>query len=280
MNSFQMRRFGLVLRCDLIENRRNYLSWLAGMYLACLFLICTNLYTPCRFGYPEANMDLHLHYLRQSVGRGILAVYMLCFFLGISDTFRVLRTKKERIGYLMLPAGQLEKFLSRLLIVGVFSVAGFALAAVAADLTRMLLFAPLKYHIGCSLTAIPGLMAEAFRTTLNPFTVADSPIEQAASVLFVYGTFLWHVSLYLLGGSLFRKRPFLLTFLAELCGGLLLIYLLSLTAPFNLRLSDTALRYVLLSIDCALFLLAVLNCLLAYRNFRRCPVISGKWLHR
>lgn len=283
MNSFQIHRFGQVIRRDLTENRKKYLNTLAGMYLACLACICAILYTPCRYHISDPNLqeveEAFLQSLLQNVGQSIYTIYMFFFFFFISETFGVLRTKKERINYLMLPASSLEKFLSRLLIVCVLPIAGFAVAAIAADLTRMLLFIPLKYHIGFSLTAIPELLEILFLKTLNPFTTVPTQWDDVATVLFVYGTSLWQASFILLGSSIFRKRPFVLTLLTQLSVGAFLIYIFSLTLPASLNLSDTVFRYLLFAFDATLFLLAIFNCRLAYRNFRRCPVISGKWLH-
>lgn len=275
MNNFQLRRFGLVLRRDLTENRKLYLQYLAAMFLACLAVVCCNLYSPCQFGFSPSLESRILH----RIGRTVLTVYLFSLFPGIADAFHCLRTKQQRISYLMLPASPLEKFVSRLLIFTVLLTAGFAVAAVLADFARMLLFAPFPFHVGFSLTSVPGILADVFHDITHPFSIINDTWESLTSTLLVCGLFLWHHSLFLLGSSLFRKRPFVLTILAEIVCGCLLAYALSFLPAWDFNLSLRAELALIDGIATLALLLAAFNYRMAYRNFRRCPVISGKWLH-
>lgn len=275
MNNFQMRRFGLVLRRDLTENRKRYLQCFAGMFLACLIVICGNLYTPCQFGYLPSLESQVLH----RVGRTILFTYVFSLFPGIADAFHCLCTKQRSINYLMLPASPLEKFVSRLLIFTVLWTAGFVVVAVLADLVRMLLFAPFRYHLGFSLIYVPDILAENAYDITHPHIVVNGIWEGLTSTLFVCGLFLWHHSLYLLGSSVFRKRPFFCTALAEIVCGCLLAYVFSLLPSPAFSLSGQTELILLDCIAALTLLLAAFNYWVAYRNFRRCPVVGGKWFH-
>lgn len=279
MNDFQLRRFGLVLRRDLIENRKRHLQCLAMFYIGGLLLLCANLYTASRFGIDNTPPVYHADRLLRTTGIFCLMFYGLSLYFGMSDTFRCLRTKQERISYLMLPASPLEKYLSRLVIVTVLWTVGFAAALVLADLTRMLLFAPLQHHIGFSLTAIPGIVFETL--TCGNGSIMHSPrLEDYYMFLFLgLGGASWHYSFYLLGSSIFRKRPVVLTTLMLLVGLCLLAYVVSLLPEPDCDISEAGARTIIILIATALYLLAVLNAWLAYRNFRRCPVIGGKWFH-
>lgn len=281
MNNFQLRRFGLVLRRDLIENRKRHLQFLAAFFIVCLLINCGLLYSPCKYGLtdaPSAHATQLLN-LKTSVCHATLTCFAITLFIGISDTFRCLRTKQESINYLMLPATAMEKFVSRFLIFTVLWTAGFAVAAFLADCARMLLFAPLQTHVGCTFTAMPAMLEWTF-DQFNPFAKGLQDTELILVVFLLDAFILWLHSVYLLGSSIFRKHPVVLTTLSLIVCGCALAYAVSFV-PFPSRsdISEQLAKNLTGLAAAAFFLAMLLNYRLAYRNFRRCPVIGGKWFH-
>lgn len=113
MKQFDIHRFGWVLRTDLIQNRKFYLSMLLGGLIA---MVCGQLgpvYVLIKMGHAES-IDIERH--ASDLLFTFLVVYFIFTTYSVANTFRCLSTKEERINYFMLPASNLEKYLSRILI--------------------------------------------------------------------------------------------------------------------------------------------------------------------
>ena len=119
----------------------------------------------------------------------------------------------------------------------------------------------------------------------RPFDGSD-PWELTA---FVVGSYLWFHSLYILGGSLFRRQQFLLTSIAIVIGFFLFVWTthtLAEVSGVNNRFEFMALHdgvwhvhwsyYIILTAE---YGLTALHYWLSYKIFCRMQVINNKWLN-
>ena len=136
-NTFSLSRFGLVLKRDLVENRKRYLTALFIFFVALL-------------GFQLAQVNDYLLHSSRIEGIDFFNEYIdtitifFCFVLALalccsaSEISIAMKTKEKAMNYLMMPATNLEKFLSRvsIAIVGVFIMALVAL--ILSDVARIL----------------------------------------------------------------------------------------------------------------------------------------------
>ena len=142
MKQFDMTRFGRVLKLDFFEGRKAMMWGALCMVLLYLFFfwfahnigyhITTYVYID-----PEERLRLHISAICEGVG-AFSAIAMFIFFLiSASTLYRGEQKKQQRIAWLMLPASNLEKFLSRWIYLLVFSLVGGLLSFFVADLIHM-----------------------------------------------------------------------------------------------------------------------------------------------
>nr|CRY94992.1 hypothetical protein [uncultured prokaryote] len=144
MNNFNMKRFGQVLKLDIYQNSRTYLNMAAGCFiahllsqLACFYVAKLNLAVTV---YSALAQEHNQH---SAMTASLVVCCLITFFsflLGASLLWNNLGTKEQRITYLMLPATNLEKYLSRLLLCTVGMLGINAVAFFAADVLRMLAY--------------------------------------------------------------------------------------------------------------------------------------------
>lgn len=280
MKQFDFRRFGLVLRRDLVENRRRYISLFATWALALLAVLGFSLYSYCRYGVGYGDPDIVLRLQLMNVARVVLPIYVFSLVVGVSGMFDVLCSKQKRISYLMMPATMLEKFLSRLFVVTVVWTAGFALALVAADAVRFVLFLPLEHNIVCSLTAIPSRLVTFLTVPADATCGVHASSVNRALLCCVWAYSLWVYTFFMLGASIFRRRPLVLTALSLMALGCVLTYVATFVPVSVWKAIDEGSTVTMVHVLSGVFaVLAALNVWWSYRNLRRCPVIAGKWLH-
>lgn len=275
MNNFDPRRFTLVLKRDLLENRKRYLLGSVAIFLANFLATSFCFYAVSRYGETSSSNT----YGNPALARG-MAVSLVHFLywggllFSLSRTFSNLKTKQGRIASLMLPATNLEKYLSRVLIHTLFYTLAFILAAILADLARMGVYSLFPHNYG---SILPGLWKEA---------TGDFPLPSHYSpdrYCFLVAASAWYYSCYLLGSAGFRKRPFLYTMLCQL------LLFLFLGTSMDIARNQISLRMDVLDLNrdlwiwlqCGIFALATLfNVWLSYRLFQRIQVIPRKILGR
>ena len=133
-NTFNARRFALVLKKELVENKRTLLLLTLGGYAALtLFMVMGNLLTP----NPPGELLL-------AIQIGVFSLGSLTMNIMASLMYRQLRTKEGSINLLILPASTLEKWLANILLYFVMpAIAYFAIAQLA-DLSRYALMGAIK----------------------------------------------------------------------------------------------------------------------------------------
>ena len=191
-----MRRFGLVLKLDFAEGIKPLLWNALLMVLVYLFMywFCYNVsmkdaITPYS---PE-----HVRGVCSSVGMtGFIAMYVY-FIASVVRIFRDVQKKQKLTTYLMLPATNLEKFLSRWVYVLVFSIVGGFPAFFVADAL---------HAAWLGLNGYPVYWAS--NLFLGAFSGSDKYWEVIIEVYCMLG-FIY--AFFLLGGVFFKRYHFAAT---------------------------------------------------------------------
>ena len=265
MKTFSIHRFKNVLWWDLRQQRlfllRMTLVWTAIF----LFIYLPNLLYKLNL-INEPGTEI-------SVFWGIYIIYITLVagrFLGGYGQ------RPQRLGFLVLPATNFEKFLSRLVYVTIVATLIFAAGFLIADLIQFLITL-----IGKSRQA-EFMFPHLFDMNLGFFTIKYQ--ETIALPLFWLSSLTWGQSLFLLGGMLFRKHQVFQTiiFLTLLSVAIFMLttYLANIFLEEYMFVYDPSRANTTLLLWSAGFAaLAVLNYWLSYRLFCRLQLIHNKWLN-
>ena len=299
MNSFNINRFGQVLGWLINMNRVRLLGFTAGIMFS-TFLIQLMLFV---FGPSEEVFE----YFRTCVDFGSFFIPFLILFLVclVFTSFTSVGNKQQRGTWLMIPATNLDKFLSLIVYVtvicGLCAIVGYILG----DSLRMACL-----WIWAQFSADPGASASK---VLNYNGVDETFYLWSSSVYWVFGnmmphainvwscgiywswyewaswilavlTAVWTHSLFTLGGTLIRKYTFAITGIVWFA--IILLFMGSL-AHFNLGLttkvwiddhyegeSVKAMAYVLMVV---LPLLSYFNYWASFHIFKGFQLITNKW---
>lgn len=187
MKNFDLQRFGRVLRFDFAQNRQQLLWCVLGMLMGYLFFFWFAHNIGMRVDR-VTDWELHIKHICEGVGIiGVVSFYI--YMLAAASTLYWREQKKaKRTAWLMLPATNLEKFLSRWVFMLVVSLGGFLMFFVADAIHMTWLW----------MTDKPIIAATTYFFTQTT--------NVAWLRLFSVNCFLMSVqAFFLLGGILFRK---------------------------------------------------------------------------
>ena len=208
--TFDLHRFGMVLRWDLLTNWKSYFYSIAGLAIGIIMLSISMLYT-----FPHSHYivggDLGNYY--EDSMTGLLATILIAFFfVSACNIFSNMKTKLQRESFMMLPANNLEKYAARFLMMSIGSIIMMLIATLIADFVQFVLsfFMTPGYHasiIGSSLSQIYKAATDAGN---NPISILAWQYKIDAAILgWSFLTMIY--SFCLLGGTFFRKQPIILT---------------------------------------------------------------------
>lgn len=285
--TFSMTRVQHIMRRDLIENWKNNLYGLLGIFAACFFPMLGFLWSAERWteeGYPEVYSFERFCGNMLGIISMVVSVAMIFY---ASRIMKCMDNKEKRISYLLLPATKLEKFFSRALFVTVGTALMILVALLALELTHYLLL---------PLFDLPTVYSQPMLVEVFSMKWAHASVDAAGEPVYswwlmqllVWVFCLWNHSLFILGGSFWYKHPFLKTIGACLAvtilGGILFANLAE--GGFLVRFSDWMQEHYqdtpqtvngLLTIISVVFLLfTVFNWWLSYRLFTRSEVVKRK----
>ena len=204
MKQFDMTRFGRVLKLDFFEGRKAMMWGALCMLLLYLFFFwfAHNIgFHDSRFDYeqdPETRMMMRVSAICEAVGVFSAIAMFIFFLINASTLYRGEQKKQQRIAWLMLPASNMEKFLSRWIYLLVFSVVGGLLTFFVADLIHMAYLTMTDYPVQSA--------ADDF-FKIFPHTRTFSPL----SVTSQYTALIAIHAFFLLGGVFFKKFHFIAT---------------------------------------------------------------------
>lgn len=276
-------RLAMVLRWDALSNWKKYVRSTLGLAFVFSFICIFYQFNWRSNGYVTYN-DVKDLYLGNVSGLFMFISFIIFFFCG-SRIFINMKTKASRSLFLMLPATNMEKFISRLL----YTVLGTSLMIVAswiiADIIQFVF----------SLFLTPGMQGSLVGTVFeelflkNNFDSSHFVVRNGTSVLgqtFPVGTFLLSLtifthSFFTLGGTVFRKSATLLT----ICSSFILMFLMALISSF---VDDDVLVHFVQSMQPNTFgwlmvnvflLLSVFNYWASYKLFTHMQIINNKWFN-
>ena len=283
MKYFNIKRFWRTFRWYFVENRRRLLVW--GMALTLIFMVVESFFMLVLLHQThsinvemngEQVYDMQKIAVMSSFGFSVL-IGMVAVMLAFCNVFSFLKTKQKRIAYLTLPATNLERYFSALLFTVIVWPLCIFLAFVLGDSLRTLIF---------------GLLGEGWLSGLRPFydgfikgfwsAPSASWNENLRSIAENCIT-LWGCSIFLLGGTWFRKGAFFIVTIGLIAfttfASWLFVTWFGDSGSFVFDTSNQV-QHVN-SFYCIIILAALVvilfNFWLSYQIFKRFQIVPSKW---
>ncbi len=265
-NTFSLTRLGLLLKREYSVNWKQHVYRLLAIYGTFLVTLFMTMLT----NDPYTPSALTIHHFTEIVAF-ICGVVSMVY---LSQMMKPMETKTSRINYLMLPATNAEKFVSRLLMATI----GFwitAIVALAFATASRYIFMPFMYVNPDLYHPIFGnVMAELFDFSCQIHDIKGIIMSNFEVGMFVVMLVIWGYTIYMLGGNIWYKNAFIKTVAAmtviTILGNIVLI---SLISAFGITKENFT---ILLNTATGVFtVLAIVNIWLSYRLFRRAQVIRN-----
>lgn len=272
-NNFQFSRLLMVMRWDMFTNLKSYLNMMLGMTFALLPFFIMQLYQLSK-QYQLFPDTIDLSYWGMS--QYVLMIFSIAMYMMATQIFMVMKTTGQREQFLMLPASNLEKYISRFL----FSTLGAAVAMITAivvsDLVQLIFsFVLLPGHHQSVCLSIMALLWKIWTTFIESI---DSTGALMLSLLIMTCGVLVH-SFFILCGTLFRKHTIVVSGILFIVMIYLVIYVIESvpgTITTCLMHGDNSWIFCLLIAE---LLLAGFQYWLSYKVFTRMQVICNKWIN-
>ena len=265
-NTFSLTRLGLLLKREYSVNWKQHVYRLLAIYGTFLVTLFMTMLT----NDPSTPSAQTIHHFT-----GIVAfICGVVSMVYLSQMMKPMETKTSRINYLMLPATNAEKFVSRLLMATI----GFwitAIVALAFATASRYIFMPFMYVNPDLYHPIFGnVMAELFDFSCQIHDIKGIIMSNFEVGMFVVMLVIWGYTIYMLGGNIWYKNAFIKTVAAmtviTILGNIVLI---SLISAFGITKENFT---ILLNTATGVFtVLAIVNIWLSYRLFRRAQVIRN-----
>lgn len=272
-NNFQFSRLLMVMRWDVFTNLKSYLNMMLGMTFALLPFFIMQLYQLSK-QYQLFPNTIDLSYWGMS--QYVLMISSIAMYMMATQIFMVMKTTGQREQFLMLPASNLEKYISRFL----FSTLGAAVAMITAivvsDLVQLIFsFLLLPGHHQSVCLSTMALLWKIWTTFIESI---DSTGALLLSLLIVTCGVLVH-SFFILCGTLFRKHTIVVSGILFIVMTYLVIYVIESvpgTITTCLMHGDNSWIFCLLIAE---LLLAGFQYWLSYKVFTRMQVICNRWIN-
>lgn len=284
--TFDLHRFGMVLRWDLLTNWKGYFYRTAGLAIGIILLSISMLYFFLH-SYFIVEKGLDFYYECRMTGF-LAAIFTLLFFVSASNIFGNMKTKLQRESFLMLPANNLEKYAARLLMMSIGSILMMMIATLIADFVQFVFsfFMTPGHHasiIGCFLSQI---YKTATDTSNNPISILAWQWKIDAALL-GWSFLIMIYSFCLLGGTFFRKQPIILTAVSGIIIFMIIGYCGSELEEWgafdffkHLNYDNPGTSLCMAIFWSVIFLaLAASSLWASYKLFTRMQVICNKWIN-
>jgi len=284
--TFDLHRFGMVLRWDLLTNWKSYFYSIAGLAIGIIMLSISMLYS-----FPHSHFivegDLGNYYEGNMTGF-LAAIVILFFFISPCNIFSNMKTKLQRENFMMLPANNLEKYAARFLMMSVGSILMMLIATLIADFVQFVLsfFMTPGYHASIIGNSLSQIYKAATNTGDNPICILAGQYKIDAAILgWSFLTMIY--SFCLLGGTFFRKQPIILTAVSGIIIFMIIGYCGSeleewgafdFFKHFNYDNPGTSLCIAIFW-SVVFLALAAFSLWASYKLFTRMQVICNKWIN-
>lgn len=272
-NNFQFSRLLMVMRWDVFTNLKTYLNMTLGMTFALLPFLIMQLYQLSK--QDQLSPDtIDLSYWGMS--QYILFISSIAMYMMATQIFMVMKTTGQREQFLMLPASNLEKYISRFLFSTLGAAVAMLTAIVVSDLVQLIFsFLLLPGHHQSVCLSTVALLWKIWATFIENI---DSTSVLLLSLLVVTSGVLVH-SFFILCGTLFRKHTIVVTTILFIAMTYLVIYVIESvpgTITTCLNHGDSSWLFTLIIAE---LLLAGFQYWLSYKVFTRMQVICNKWVN-
>ena len=282
MNSFNFNRFSQALKCQFLVSRKSWIR-LFGIYTLVLFV--ANLFWTRVQGQSyshlvetlgmESAYRTYNMYVVQSVSFGIF-FFCIAMLFGATSMFSQMKDTRTRSAYLLWPVSNLEKYV-------VSFLHSFVLMAV--------------------LTVVAYMLADTLRVFVDWLTgsviiwgipkIFEFPVVEYWQTTWMLLALVFYVhSLYIVGGTLFRRQQFLFT------SGTIVVVVILLTMILN-QIDWNSVDFKFITgtwdektntytqtfhpsfyiINSVVTLLIPIHYWISYKLFTRMQVINNKWLN-
>ena len=286
--TFDLHRFGMVLRWDLLTNWKSYFYSMAGLAIGIIMLSISMLYSFPHSHYIVEGGDLSNYYEVRMTGF-LAAIVILFFFISACNIFSNMKTKLQRESFMMLPANNLEKYAARFLMMSVGSILIMMIATLIADFVQFILsfFMTPGYHASIIGSSLRQIYEAAIDTTCNnPISILAWQCKIEAAL--VGWSFLIMIySFTLLGGTFFRKQPIILTAVSGIIIYMIVGYCGSKLEDWGAFDFYTHLNHdnpgtslcIAIFWSVVFLALAAFSLWASYKLFTRMQVICNKWIN-
>lgn len=273
MKSFEWNRFRKMLLWTFENTKGNLLRM--GIIMTIAFFLCEE-FVLSMATFSTGNGSENDLAIAMALSVSGFMVGFTCLYFGASTMFANTRHKKQAISFLMHPASNLEKYLSRWTYVTIGWPVVLIVSFFAADYFRVLFNMLMGWDATDSFLGMlftdPLWSADNLRVFFNALSLSSV----MAGVILIL-TFAWTHSFYILGSAFFRRHPFILT-------SLVIMAIQVILGLIGHNVTDSLFHYTLSDADrCVVAViqlaLIVFNYWASYKLFKRTNVINNKWIN-
>lgn len=285
--TFDLHRFGMVLRWDLLTNWKSYFYSIAGLAIGIIMLSIPMLYNFPHSHYIVEGGDLSNYYEVRMTGF-LAAIFILFFFISACNIFSNMKTKLQRESFMMLPANNLEKYAARFLMASVGSILMMLIATLIGDFVQFVFsfFMTPGYHASIIGSSLSQIYKAATNAGDNPISILAGQCKIEAALL-GWSFLIMIYSFTLLGGTFFRKQPIILTAVSGIIIFMIIGYCGSKLEEWGAFDFYTHLNYdnpgtslcVAIFWSVVYLALAAVSLWASYKLFTRMQVICNKWIN-
>lgn len=285
--TFDLHRFGMVLRWDLLTNWKSYFYSIAGLAIGIIMLSIPMLYNFPHSHYIVEGGDLSNYYEVRMTGF-LAAIFILFFFISACNIFSNMKTKLQRESFMMLPANNLEKYAARFLMANVGSILMMLIATLIGDFVQFVFsfFMTPGYHASIIGSSLSQIYKAATNAGDNPISILAGQCKIEAALL-GWSFLIMIYSFTLLGGTFFRKQPIILTAVSGIIIFMIIGYCGSKLEEWGAFDFYTHLNYdnpstslcVAIFWSVVFLALAAVSLWASYKLFTRMQVICNKWIN-
>lgn len=211
---FNFNRFVQVLKLDVLGDwKQNLTLLLETLGFVLVFFVVPMFESEVRY---MGNDEVLFNDFCRSVAHSMTFFCSIAFIWLNSRIMRVMNTKEKRISYLMLPATNLEKFVSRTVYVTLGAIVMLLVAILLAELIRLLIVLIFGMNDALLSWSLDNV-AEIIRTNFTVPRIYDESGEYLwnAVPLMSIASFLCYQSIFVLGGVSFYRHPFFKTLFVQ-----------------------------------------------------------------
>lgn len=279
-NSFSFNRFKMVVRWDFLSNRKQYFSSTVGLAIGIfiMYLLTFQSYRAALKSTGEVFTQQIVTDLIQSCGKVIITIAVIALFVLAANIFKNMRSKLQREAFLMLPASNIEKYLSRFFCMTIGGIAMMFVATVISD--AVIFIFNLMFASGCYSSLTAASLKALFGDSMNCVVVNGDTLRGVAdSNIATWILFIFTHSFFTLGGSFFNRHPIVLTFsIGFIAGGFLMFGAFEGCSMINPAYCNSSSVFSTIFLV-MLLILTVFNYWASYKLFTRMQIICNKWIN-